>query len=366
MASPGQLAPTAVAENVAIAIATTQIRRTPAVCAASPRRRRGFTLVELLVVIAIIGILVALLLPAVQAARKAARRTQCTNNLRQAALAVIGFENAMGRYPPGYLGPGPPGPSGTGNLLFDQYPHVGVFGFIAPYLEEGQISDLLAQEPETMDIERAHADSFWAFKSHSWRAGHIGVASLRCPSAPERPDSIILLHNSYLTNSGMAIAEIRALQEGGEQLALSNYLGVAGYWGDMGLNFADWQLGILHNRSKVTHVVDGTSKTMLFGETVGGYGALGTPQARQHLHANSLLGSGAVSTIAGIQNSNPQWYHFSSGHTTVNFAFADGHVTSFPEDFYEGTSQELHPNRDIWIALCGYQDGWSTTSQDLP
>jgi prepilin-type N-terminal cleavage/methylation domain-containing protein len=62
-------------------------------------KNRGFTLVELLVVIAIIGILVALLLPAVQAAREAARRTQCINNLRQLALGMINFEEAYGGFP---------------------------------------------------------------------------------------------------------------------------------------------------------------------------------------------------------------------------------------------------------------------------
>jgi len=62
--------------------------------------RRGFTLVELLVVIAIIGVLVALLLPAVQAAREAARRTQCTTNLKNIALGVIGFSDAQGYLPP--------------------------------------------------------------------------------------------------------------------------------------------------------------------------------------------------------------------------------------------------------------------------
>src|SRR5207247_439366 len=85
--------------NPLIALACTSIRRSTSMT--FPCFRRGFTLVELLVVIAIIGVLVALLLPAVQTARESARRTQCTNHLKQHALGCLNFESTRGYVPKG-------------------------------------------------------------------------------------------------------------------------------------------------------------------------------------------------------------------------------------------------------------------------
>lgn len=110
---------------------------------------RGFTLVELLVVIAIIGILVALLLPAVQAAREAARRTQCSNNLKQCGVACLNYENAKRHLPPAGFKNLAPGIPHTG------YPMgISLHGLILPYLEEEDVSNEL-RELELFELATA-------------------------------------------------------------------------------------------------------------------------------------------------------------------------------------------------------------------
>ena len=98
-------------------------------------RRPGFTLVELLVVIAIIGVLVALLLPAVQAARESARRSQCTNNIRQMSIATLNHEDAKKKLPPLYemvqVAPAPAAKTESHGT------HI----YILPYMEQQAIYD---------------------------------------------------------------------------------------------------------------------------------------------------------------------------------------------------------------------------------
>ena len=149
----------------------------------SARRRPGFTLVELLVVIAIIGILIALLLPAVQAAREAARRAQCTNNLKQVGLGLLNHESAKGAFPIGSaFGPTYKAPStGTGDFGVSWWVQ------ILPYCEQQPLYDEL-------DLASANPGIFWGslpggLSANGTVLSHVVLSYIKCPSStlPTKP-----------------------------------------------------------------------------------------------------------------------------------------------------------------------------------
>jgi prepilin-type N-terminal cleavage/methylation domain-containing protein len=207
--------------------------------------RRAFTLVELLVVIAIIGILVGLLLPAVQAAREAARRMQCSNNLKQMGLALHNYESAHRKFPPGFIsrvtGPWP----GGGN---DPVPEAGpgwsVFAMILPHMEQSNLhSSINFHLPITAPANQV--------------ARSTSVKEFQCPSdawsEPVRvwPDAIgvtDLAHLSYIGCLG-----------GGDP---ANAPGYTALYEQQPFN------GMFHRNVAIRHadIIDGTSNTIGIGE----------------------------------------------------------------------------------------------------
>ena len=121
------------------------------------RKNRAFTLVELLVVIAIIGMLIALLLPAVQAAREAARRMQCTNHLKQVGLAVHNFESNYGALPPAAIG------NGRGSI----------FTLVWPYMEQQALYDLAFATDDRWNLGLSYSTGGTGF-SRTFLVAHPG------------------------------------------------------------------------------------------------------------------------------------------------------------------------------------------------
>src|SRR4051812_4168089 len=134
--------------------------------------RRGFTLVELLVVIAIIGILVALLLPAIQAAREAARRTTCQNHMKQLGLATLNYEVNKKELPPSKYVAFIAGPAGSTQVKHS------TIQYILSYMEETAIAG-------QWDFKKSWDNSQPALAIDNKRLSDKYIATLRCASCPE-------------------------------------------------------------------------------------------------------------------------------------------------------------------------------------
>jgi prepilin-type N-terminal cleavage/methylation domain-containing protein len=196
------------------------------------RKRRAFTLVELLVVIAIIGILIALLLPAVQAAREAARRMHCSNNLKQLGLALHNYESSYRCYP---------GLGASSLVSFS------VQARVLPFVEQRNLQDLICFE-EPLYLGSAHSQSLNPTQA---TAAATRVALMRCPS-----------------DGGEDLYE-----EGtGEVVAGGNYMVCTGSGTGTTYDMRFPTDGLFYYGSARRHcdMVDGTSNTIVFSESILG------------------------------------------------------------------------------------------------
>lgn len=253
-----------------------------------PAGARAFTLVELLVVIAIIGVLVALLLPAIQAARESARRSACTNNIRQVALATLNFESANKRLPPGYLaGKNFIKPNQASDAQGD-HQMCGLFVYLLPYIEASPLFDRFSS---TMNIGVDSRDVAYYNNPQAAAAARETVGALLCPTVPNGPPESYVCDKRYGVLKGGFLGIISDSWDIRDQpdyrFGVTHYLGVAGIWGEVSSNLKhdlldglgwrnnnDQLLGVfgVRSKTKLGQVTDGTSNTLMFGECPGTIG----------------------------------------------------------------------------------------------
>jgi len=295
-------------------------------------QRKGFTLVELLVVIAVIGILIALLLPAIQMAREAARRTQCANNLKQIGMGLQNYHDVNKRFPPSYI----------------RANYFGWGSLILPYVEQQSLHS-------EIDFRRALVDTTAAGSMSNAEVTRTVLATYRCPSsgAPLRIDKIRAgLHEVLVTD--MAVANYAACQ-GSQRTA--NGSGDDGY----GVMFGDSRIGI-------EDILDGTTNTIMVGEYTE---ADEPPSFGRHQSLNLCYWAG---TADGVDNSDISKANGGSTLCELNhprdnacfrsrhpsgalFVFCDGSVHFLEDSIESDTTNTNGDNMATYQKLAHRHDG---------
>ena len=367
------------------------------------RKKRGFTLVELLVVIAIIGILVALLLPAIQAAREAARRTQCKNNLHNIGLSIHNLFNSYKYFPTGGTLPNPSIENylrdtfttppllraGPANGPFEQ--GLGWMYQLLPYLEEGAIKDSIVKTTQLtklpISLYNCPSRRGATFDPNTQNALVDYAATVAGPSRSEIGDAAF---NQYLNDPAPALTYFKQNEGdifwGCKGCTNSNWWDLTKLESLMNsgskpvfrgvIQRGDWYVGTTLATSrhigymvKMTDakITDGTSKTLLVSEKwiyatmyLGGSGSgddrgwtdgWDFDQIRSTLIQPRPDGTGPPVTLG---DSDPGNFPLGSAHPSVfNVVFADGSVSSLNFDIDLETLNRLG-NRSDGEAVSGY------------
>jgi prepilin-type N-terminal cleavage/methylation domain-containing protein/prepilin-type processing-associated H-X9-DG protein len=295
---------------------TTYKQQTASDSMTSSWAKRGFTLVELLVVIAIIGVLIALLLPAVQAAREAARRIQCSHHLGQLILAVHHYEMTYGAYPPGTLES-----QGPIRHVAQGYHHNWI-GQILPYIEE--------------TVTFRHIDfTVGVYDPANQPVYDLQLPILQCPSTfgsePNFANYAGVHHHVEaaidVTNTGVfflnsAIRQKEVTDGLTHTAFLGEHLPI-----DPGLGWMSGTRATLRNMG-----------TPLNGAGMGGFGGWGGADDPIFLEEEDLSGAEAVGLPVG---------GFASRHPGgAQFAFGDGHVRFLSETVMPGVLQQMGHRAD--------------------
>ena len=291
---------------------------------------RGFTLVELLVVIAIIGILVAMLLPAIQAAREAARRSQCINRMKQMALATLNYENARKELPKLYTWI----PGNTNALKPDHGFHI----YLLPYMEYQPVYD-------TYDFKTA-----WYSANNSKKAAATDIPDFICPTAPPSGDRSIedsrrdppgsftdYAVDGRIAPSGVCLIKAMGVKDRPDWSGL--FTGVVEYKDDHP-GCPSGSLQKQTGKTTLKQTVDGLSHTVLYCEDAG----------RPDKYEDGVL-KPADPLVTGSRWASPDtefWTDDFCGNSFINchngneiysfhsggamFAFGDGSVHFVPED----------------------------------